>query len=78
MIFHCRQPLNNTEVWKLRPKSLGRLIHVKEPQEKDYSGTTDAQQELPGSGASLPAVRELSREKTMGMELTWERLKAGA
>lgn len=77
MRFHCSQPLNDKEVWKLRPKSLGRLIHVKEPQEKDYSGTTDAQQESPGSGASLPAVRESSREKKMGMELTWERLKAG-
>lgn len=32
---------------------LGRLRHAKEPQEKDYRGTTDAQQELPGIGASV-------------------------
>ena len=57
---------------------LGRLSHAKEPQEKDYRGTTDAQQELPGSGASLPAVRESSREKKMGMKLTWEKGEGGA
>lgn len=51
---------------------LGRLRHAKEPQEKDYRGTTDAQQELPGIGASLSTVRESSREKKMGMKLTWE------
>lgn len=56
---------------------LGRLSHAKEPQEKDHRGTTDAQQELPGSGASLPAVRESSREKKMGMKLTWEKGEGG-
>lgn len=48
-----------------------------EPEEKDYGGTTDAQQELPGSGASLPAVRESSKEKKMGMKLTQEKGEEG-
>ena len=56
---------------------LARLSCAKEPQEKDYRGTTDAQQVLPGSGASLPAVRESSREKKMGMKLTWEKGEGG-
>lgn len=34
---------------------------------------TDAQQELPESGTSLPAARESSGEKKMGMKLAWEK-----
>lgn len=35
-------------------------------------GATDAQQELPESGTSLPAVRESSREEKAGIKLAWE------
>lgn len=61
-----------------RSKCTFRSGEAKELQEKDSRGTTDAQQELPERGASLPAVRESAREKKMGMKLTWEKGEGGA